>query len=90
MKSLKSNPVLLNSVTYVLFLATDLREVVRDTSPGQNFNLVVPDGTWRQAKRIYKRNDALQRARKVRFCSKLWSRLMRYFNIPINIGESVF
>ena len=53
-------------IQYVSFiLATDLREVIKNTSPGEKFNLVVPDGTWRQAKRIYKANDALQKARKV-------------------------
>ena len=53
-------------IQYVSFiLATDLREAIKNTSPGEKFNLVVPDGTWRQAKRIYKANDALQKARKV-------------------------
>lgn len=48
------------------FLATDLREIVKNASPGEKFNLVVPDGTWRQAKHIYKANDVLQKARKVK------------------------
>jgi DTW domain-containing protein YfiP len=46
-------------------LATDLREVVKESGPNQKYNLVVPDGTWRQARQIFKRNDALQQARKV-------------------------
>ncbi|CAB3989068.1 Hypothetical predicted protein [Paramuricea clavata] len=45
--------------------ATDLREVVKESSSSQKYNLVVPDGTWRQARLIFKRNDALQQARKV-------------------------
>jgi DTW domain-containing protein YfiP len=46
-------------------VATDLREVVKESSSSQKYNLVVPDGTWRQARLIFKRNDALQQARKV-------------------------
>ena len=47
------------------FLARDLREVVKESRPPQNYTLVVPDGTWRQARKIFKKNDALQLARKV-------------------------
>ena len=45
--------------------AIDLREVVKESRCSENYNLVVPDGTWRQARQIFKRNAALQQARKV-------------------------
>ena len=47
-------------------LATDLREVVKESKSFVKYNLVVPDGTWRQARKIFKQNDALQQARKVK------------------------
>ena len=46
-------------------LAKDLREVVNEQRCSQKYNLVVPDGTWRQARQIFKQNSILQQARMV-------------------------
>ena len=56
-----------NVTIYSMFniSAIDLREVVKESRCSENYNLVVPDGTWRQARQIFKRNAALQQARKV-------------------------
>ncbi|XP_028411268.1 DTW domain-containing protein 2-like [Dendronephthya gigantea] len=54
--------------------ATDLRKLVKEASASQKYNLVVPDGTWRQAKKIFKQNSALQQARKVQLNENIKSR----------------
>ena len=65
----------MNKDTVQLFilvvLAKDLREIVKETGCSKDYNLVVPDGTWRQAKKIFKYNTALQQARKVAIINKL-------------------
>ena len=50
---------------FFYYLAEDLREVAKQLDRDLRYNLVVPDGTWRQARKIFKKNEILQNARKV-------------------------
>ncbi|XP_046857684.1 tRNA-uridine aminocarboxypropyltransferase 2-like isoform X2 [Xenia sp. Carnegie-2017] len=61
--------------TFVLYpdASEDLREVAKQLDRDLRYNLVVPDGTWRQARKIFKKNEILQNARKVRLNEDLKS-----------------